>query len=144
MPSIEQQLDNLEQQRKKLNQALQRKRANKTFECVCGSKHKIKDCTAIQTHWYVPPHGCTGGDYWNEGELQIVCPDTGVHNRILFDIPYEFRDRYDTNVESQFKRIYTELFAEVVEVHGKVAPYRWDNNFYFDTHRKKFDLKIVE
>ena len=47
--------------------------------------HKIKDCVAIQTHWYTEPSGCTEGDYWNQGEINIICPETNHRNRMLFD-----------------------------------------------------------
>lgn len=48
----------------------------------CGMGHKIKDIVYIQTHWYTPPRGCTGGDYWNAGEGNFVCPSCGCRNRL--------------------------------------------------------------
>ena len=70
---------------KKLIIQVEKQRANKQFRCCCGSMHKIKDCVAIQTHWYTEPSGCTEGDYWNQGEINIICPETNHRNRMLFD-----------------------------------------------------------
>ena len=52
----------------------------------CGSAFPVKDLTYIQTHHYVSPHGCSGGDYWNESEGQFICPECGHRNR-LYDRP---------------------------------------------------------
>ena len=52
----------------------------------CGQKSMVKDLTYIQTHWYVRPSGCTGGDYWNQGEGQFDCLHCGIRNR-LYDKP---------------------------------------------------------
>lgn len=48
----------------------------------CGAMHPVGHLEYIQTHWYVEPHGCTGGDYWREGEGQWVCPTCGHRNRL--------------------------------------------------------------
>lgn len=52
----------------------------------CGTMHKVGSLEYIQTHWYVEPHGCSGGDYWNQGEGQWLCPSCGHRNR-LYDSP---------------------------------------------------------
>lgn len=49
--------------------------------CRCHSEYPIATQTYIQTHWYTPPRGCTGGDYWNQGEAQWSCPSCGFFNR---------------------------------------------------------------
>lgn len=49
--------------------------------CRCASHYAIATQVYVQTHWYVSPHGCTGGDYWNEGEGNWKCPDCGFVNR---------------------------------------------------------------
>ena len=98
---------------------------------------------AIQTHWYTPPRGCTEGDYWNEGELQFVCPETGIINRLLFsnyDVPYEERMDFDNNPGKQFKRNYKKLFREVKESYDRTTPDKLVNNFYIDKNRRKFGL----
>ena len=58
------------------------------------------------------------GDYWNDGELQFVCPETGIVNRLLFDnndVPLEERGIYKNDPEQQFRRNYGKLFKEVVD-----------------------------
>lgn len=48
----------------------------------CGVEHEIKNLTYIQTHFYIKPYGCTGGDYYREGEGQFICPACGHRNRL--------------------------------------------------------------
>ena len=48
----------------------------------CGAKHSIGDLMYIQTHWHVPPSGCTDGDYYLSGEGQWDCPSCGSCNRL--------------------------------------------------------------
>lgn len=48
----------------------------------CGAWTPIRNLVYVQTHWYTHPHGCTGGDYWNEGEGQWKCPKCGHVNRL--------------------------------------------------------------
>jgi len=48
----------------------------------CGKKLAISRLTYIQTHWYVAPYSCTGGDYWNSGEGQFFCPECKKLNRL--------------------------------------------------------------
>ena len=67
----------------------------------CGQTSKIKDLTYIQTHWYVSPSGCTGGDYWNEGEGQFKCPHCDQTNRLynkpdITKLKYHFKEIVDT------------------------------------------------
>jgi hypothetical protein len=81
------------------------------FQCVgnlstgkgCGKVAKVEDSRFIQTHWYVEPFGCGGGDYYQAGEGVAVCPNCGRENR-LYDSPHlnglkryfkEVEDRYD-------------------------------------------------
>lgn len=52
----------------------------------CNKKIKIKELTYIQKHFYVSPYGCSGGDYWKEGEGFFICPHCGHLNR-LYDRP---------------------------------------------------------
>jgi hypothetical protein len=70
-------------------------------KCVCCSvATPIKDIDYIQTHYYTSPHGCSGGDYWNEGSGKMVCPNC---NTILMFLG----DEYD-GVKYHFKRIIDE------------------------------------
>lgn len=145
MPTIEEQL---EFHRKKINQLVdqQRKvRARKTFLCVCGHTHRIKDCTAIQTHWYTRPHGCTGGDYWNTGELHILCPSNPeLRQRAYFQINsnarWNHREMLEYNAEKQFINMYHGRFKETIEEYEERTS--GVINSYFDENHKKFDIKI--
>lgn len=47
----------------------------------CKKKSKVSTITLIQSHWYVTPYSCNGGDYWNTGEKQYNCPKCGHRNR---------------------------------------------------------------
>ena len=49
----------------------------------CGRLSAIHTIEYIRTHWYVRPYSCTGGDYWNEGEGQFICPKCGYRNRLI-------------------------------------------------------------
>ena len=71
-------LEELEENRKSTQKALDIARAKKMVKCRwCGRRTKVSKLTYIQTRWYTPPHGCTGGDYWQDGEGQFDCPKCG-------------------------------------------------------------------
>lgn len=142
---IELELKELKLKEQKLLEKLSKQKANKTFKCGCGKLHKIKDCIAIQTHWYESPHGCTGGDTWHTGEIQIICPITDNKNRILFDSYYKvewtLRNDYSHNAESQFKRNYLNLFKSIINDY-KEDNRKWWNNYYIDRNHDKFGINI--
>lgn len=48
----------------------------------CASAYEIGELEYIQTHWYTQPHGCSGGDYWNQGEGQWKCLSCEGRNRL--------------------------------------------------------------
>jgi len=50
--------------------------------CDCGAEFEIHEIGYIQTHYYIEPRGCCGGDYWREGEGQWECPECGHRNRL--------------------------------------------------------------
>lgn len=52
----------------------------------CGSTFSIKNVVYVQTLRYVPPSGCTDGDYWTNDEGRWKCPACSKHNR-LFNKP---------------------------------------------------------
>lgn len=52
----------------------------------CKRGREIKDIDYIQTHFYIEPSGCTGGDYWNEGEGRWQC-DRCQHIERLYNKP---------------------------------------------------------
>jgi hypothetical protein len=147
MSKIQEQLDALSKERDKLLDALDKEHANKQIRCICGKMHRIKNCEAIQTYWYTSPHGCTGGDYWNEGELRFVCPDDPeVINRLLFSssyaVPYDKREHYAHNAEDQFKRKYKRLFKSVTDDYDKDHLGIRAVNYYIDHNHAKFSIDI--
>lgn len=144
MTKVEKKLAALNKERAKLSNQLTSQRSNKQFRCGCGKMHRIKNCTLIQTHWYVSPLGCTEGDYWKTGEMQVVCPDTDNKNRLFFDnydVDWSKRADLEYSAEMQFRYRYTSLFKEVVEDYGKDKR-EWWNNRYFDKNHEKFGLTV--
>lgn len=129
--------------------ALREVRKRRTILCSCGKRHAIGKLALIVTHWYVQPHGCTEGDYWNEGEWRFVCPTTNVQNRLLFDdyvVEYEKRSHVGVAAEPTFKSIYRGLFASSKDVRehsrerGETATF---NNYDVDKHRARFELPVA-
>ncbi len=121
-------------------------RSRRKILCSCGRRHAIKDLSLIVTHWYVQPHGCTGGDYWLEGEWQFHCPDTGMRNRLLFhDTHLEYEDRRTVGkaAEATFKTLYRNLFKERSdEYEDRPTTYAFHNNFDVEKNRAKFELPV--
>lgn len=60
--------------------------SNHRFGQGCGKSTKIRDLAYIRTHLYIPPSGCSSGDYYREDEGQFICPHCGHRNR-LYDRP---------------------------------------------------------
>ena len=63
---------------------------------VCAVPFPIMESEYIQTHWYTEPYGCTGGDYWSEGEGNCVCPNCESRLRLyktpeLEKLKYQFK-----------------------------------------------------
>jgi len=101
--------------KKKLNEALQQRDHQRKLKYVvctgnchgkgCGKRSQVRTLTYIQTHWYTPPSGCMGGDYWNMGEGEFVCPKCRHLNR-----EYEHPSKFHT---------LKDCFKEVVKVFDK-------------------------
>lgn len=131
----------LQEQLKAEVQKQKDKDCNKRFLCKCGKTHRIKDCVAVQTHWYVRPHGCIGGDYWEEGELHILCPKTEIRNRVYFYYPPSHRRNNPTyNSQSLFIFKYKNLFKTVIAEYVDSDKIKSVNNTYFQENLKKFGL----
>lgn len=64
----------------------------------CKNPFMISESEYLQTHWYTEPHGCTGGDYWNIGEGNCVCPNCRTRLRL-----YKCPELY--NLKTLFKSI---------------------------------------
>jgi len=148
MASLEEKLAKLRLEEKKILEKIDKRNRKRTIKCKgCNHYHKIEELVAIQTYWYERPRGCTEGDLWIEGELQFICPETGITNRLLFDnydVPYEEREKYRNNPEKQFKAMYRKLFKEIKEkyIRGYVETEYTTTviNRYVDHNRKKFGL----
>lgn len=70
----------------------------------CGMAMEVRELTYLQTHWYEPPHGCTGGDYWSPGEGQFVCIHCGVRNRLYNRKPIEALKDHFKGVQQEYAR----------------------------------------
>src|SRR4051794_16353658 len=81
---------------KRLDEAQSRKRLTCGF---CGKRHQVSKLTLIQTHFYIEPYSCTGGDYWKRGEKQYECPSCG--KRMRDPSTYE-RDGYQPHTGAQW------------------------------------------
>lgn len=65
--------------RAELDAALARKRV----QCSeCERRTPVSKLVYIQTHYYIEPYSCTGGDYWRPGEGKFQCPKCGFLNRL--------------------------------------------------------------
>ena len=161
--SLEAQLEKVNEKEVEILGKISERNKRKRIACEsCDKSHPIQSLTLIQTHWYTPPHGCTGGAYWNEGEMKFICPETRVINRLLFDnydVPGIERNKYGNDPEAQFKRKYRQLFKEVLESYEgsdgsiryknkggehiesrEVTNGKWVNNSDVDQNRRKFGL----
>ena len=144
---LEKQLVLLRKKEKEILNKIKENTSRMKFLCGCRKMHSIKDCEAIQTHWYTEPYSCAGGDYWNIGEVHILCPDKGKRNRILFEsyeIPYSYRDVYDYNAEAQFRHIIKPLFKKITDehLHSDEQQFEFYNNYYFDKQKEKFGIVV--
>lgn len=118
-------------------------RRNRSILCSCSYFHKICDLELIVTHWCTEPHGCTGGDYWLEGEWNFICPDTDVRNRLLFNdyvVDYDQRNRAGVAAEPTFKQIYRHLFKSLKNVYESYPQGDFYNNYFVDSQRELFEL----
>lgn len=159
--TLERRLQEVKNEETEILKNIDERNKRKRIECgSCDNSHQIQKLTLIQTHWYTSPRGCIGGDYWNEGEMQFICPETNVINRIKlsnFDVPYEKREEFKNNPEDQFKMHYKRLFKEVINGHKYTGGVEYSkngenlkseevtngsfvNNYHINQNRKKFGL----
>lgn len=135
----------LEEELESARNDLKNVRSRRKILCYCGEFHKIQDLIVIITHFYIEPYGCTGGDYWKEGEWQFSCPSTNKINRIMFNdysIPYKERFDINTAAEPTFKFIYKNLFKSIKKLHDIENKGDY-NNYFVDQNRKLFELPEV-
>lgn len=140
---ILEQITLLENQKQSLLKLLSENRAKRLIKCVCGKSHQIKNCDAIQTHWYESPSGCSGGDIWHSDDIHFICPETSMRNRLYFDNhtgPYEKRNQYQWSAEQQFSRMYLGLFKSLkMEFDDSRTGHL---NTWVDKHHSQFEIKI--
>ncbi len=66
---IEKEIVEVEKQLKKLQYQRKHAHRRRLINCIhCDQRTQLGSLIYIQTHWYEEPHGCTGGDWWHEGE----------------------------------------------------------------------------
>lgn len=94
-------IEKLQREATELNKKLAAARKRSLLTCSsCKKRTSVSKLVYIQTHWYVQPYGCTGGDYWRAGEGRYECPKCGYENR-LHDRPratslkYYFKEMVD-------------------------------------------------
>ncbi len=83
---IEQERARLERRLEKLGDERIAALREKRWKCRaagCGRTSKLSSVVLIQTHWYTAPFSCSGGDYWNAGERNLVCPKCSVRHRMI-------------------------------------------------------------
>ena len=82
----------------------QRCLSRKLIQCgYCKKKTQINKLIYLQHYWYTKPYGCTGGDYWSQGEGGFICFKCNEHNRSYWlpeikELKYNFKrvcDVYD-------------------------------------------------
>jgi len=109
---IDAKIAQLEQQKGDINLLIESLKSQILVKCCspwhknqgCGTFHKISDLTYIQTHYYVKPYSCTGGDYWSESEGQFTCPKCGYLNRLCSEREHiTSMKRYFKNVKDVYE-----------------------------------------
>ena len=124
--AIQKKIRKLEAELEDLHELERRQTACKILSCEhCGRGTMIKNLIYIQTHWYVSPYGCTGGDCWREGEGQYVCPKCGHVNRScshnlnnkLKDF-FEFKFLFEKLVKTHGSNSYTKRVANIQQTLG--------------------------
>jgi hypothetical protein len=81
----------------------------------CGRRSILSSVILVQTYWYTPPHGCTGGDYWNAGERNLICPKCSTRHRMIaqearpdnyYDLSYAKQQEIDDARKIVMERTY--------------------------------------
>lgn len=97
LEKIKKELSKLKLKEAQLVKQEETEQSKKLIECTgCKKKTQIGKIVYIQTHHYIEPHGCTGGDYWVESEGLFICPKCSAENRMydrtqFQDLKYQFK-----------------------------------------------------
>ena len=131
---LEQQKVTLESELDKIKAKISVQNSRKTVLCGCGKYHRICDLTRVIEQVYTSPHGCSGGDYWSDGEQQFLCLDIPtlyirLMNNTKYTIIYSQRNLLENDIIAQFSKTYGPLFKET---------FRWDSKDYKQAGRTEF------
>jgi DNA-directed RNA polymerase subunit M/transcription elongation factor TFIIS len=104
-----------------LREQLELEKTKTLVKCVACKRHtQVRLLTYLQTHWYVSPSGCTGGDYWNSGEGQFVCPKCDYTNRLYTDTIREY-DSEDYKAKKRKSNAPIQKILDLKRYFGKVV-----------------------
>ncbi len=102
----------------------------------CNRNNQISKTQLFQTHWYVMPYSCTGGDCWREGECQFLCKHCSYINRLLFKEEFDYKLlEYVSEVKNNFMQHIKPKFGNIKDTHDKddmTKTNKWVNNFSLD------------
>jgi len=89
---IRQKIERDEKQLLKLQKRLQVLKGRQTIKCnACGHENELNSLTLEVEYYYVEPYGCSGGDYWTDGDApayNITCPICLTKKRYTEDTGY--------------------------------------------------------
>lgn len=72
---LQQEILDAAEQINELHKQIKLKEGKFKYKCPsCNKFSKLKDTDAVQKHYYIEPHGCTGGDYWVTNGVEWFCP----------------------------------------------------------------------
>ena len=98
----------------------------KKIKCPrCNKRHTICEISLIQEHFYVRPHGCTGGDYWNDAEIGFRCSKCG---------------NFITDYHNSEIKINKFLFKEIKNLYEHHEGMRRGNDFTYHPENKSITL----
>jgi hypothetical protein len=109
LKEIEKKIAVLYKERAKLNKEREEALSRKLITCSgCGKKTQVGKLAYIQTQWYTTPYGCMGGDYWNDGEGQFICPKCYHLNRLynrkdVQKLKYSFKEVVEYSEHGNYK-----------------------------------------
>ncbi len=98
---------------KLLNAEQEKIKGNKTLLCPhCKKRTQIKKLTVVDSHHYVRPYSCTGGDYWSfSNEYYVICPKCDSANR-TYTGSYESNKPFDEIAPDDKDRITRHYFIK--------------------------------
>lgn len=99
-------------------------RSRKTIKCECGKRTPLKKLIVIKYFYYVDPHGCTGGDYWDfSKEYKWYCTKCEKWHRVYasnFDsIQFNVKTLPLRATNYEFLHSHIQYVGEVLERYGK-------------------------